>query len=65
MGQGDRGAGDVGFAGLGGEGGVEGGVAGRLVAPESFRASLGAKGRSAQLATWKWARGWPGRPGRR
>ena len=42
---------------------VRAGLPARLVAPESFRASLGAKGRAAQLATWKWgARGSPAPP---
>ena len=39
--------------GLGGERRVQGGVAGALGGAGELRASLGAKGRLAQLATWK------------
>ena len=56
VGQGDRGAGDVGFAGAGSvRVGVRAGLPARLVEPERLMASLGAKGRVAQLATWKWS----------
>ena len=42
------------------------GLPARLVAPEKRRASFGAKGRLAQLATWKWlAEAWRPRLRRR
>ena len=54
LGQLDLGAGDVGFAGLGGEvGDQSAGWRPRLVPPLSARESLGLKGRAAQPPTWK------------